>query len=724
MAIDAYSFCPGGTGKKIKFCCGDFLPELQKIDRMVEGEQFVGCLTHIDHLLEQEPGRDRPCLLATKCVLLRVTERHEEADATVAAFLAKYPNNQIALAESAICTTDHDPRTAVSLIQRALRAADGALANRTYQAIGMTAGVLLHQGFPLPARALLQLQCELVEHDDRPSELLSGLSQAADIPLLLRDDPPFLPCPEGVAWKDRFDEAMQTMGLADWQGAADRFAALAADVPDEPVIWRNLATLRGWLADNAGCIDALRKYAALRAAQADGLDDAVEAEAEAMFLTEDPLGDRVEIFKLVWTVNDVERVQEAFLSAPRFRMIPFDPAQFGDAENPPPKAVYMLLDRLMPESAEGLSLENMPRLLGQVFLFGRQTDREARLELHGVAGDELSVVTGLIQEVAGDAVGQMAHLADNKAGSGELKKEVVGRWSASQNLLRAAWQPPRDATQEQLRELSQEYGRRAVLDRWPDLKLGILAGRSPRQVAGDESSRVRLLAAIMVLEHWSQRLPWHVDFNQLRAALGLPILGPIDPQQHSVDDLPTVRLERLSVEPLSDKDLVMAYYRATVFAIRPAVRKFAEAMVNRPSLADSDERIHAYAALARNEEDLTRALEYVEQGRRLAEAKKESSASWDLMELSLRFAARDGQQAMRLIRHVQERHLEEPGVGEVLTRMLMDVGLLRPDGTPAFGPGAPQAEMPAAEQPAAEAGKLWTPDSAEPGSGGGKLWTP
>ena len=55
--------------------------------------------------------------------------------------------------------------------------------------------------------------------------------------------------------------------------------------------------------------------------------------------------------------------------------------------------------------------------------------------------------------------------------------------------------------------------------------------------------------------------------------------------------------------------------------------------------------------------------------------------------------------------------------------MLVEVGLLRPDGTPAFGPGTPQPEMAAAEQPAAEPGKLWTPDSAEPGSGG-KLWTP
>ena len=78
---------------------------------------------------------------------------------------------------------------------------------------------------------------------------------------------------------------------------------------------------------------------------------------------------------------------------------------------------------------------------------------------------------------------------------------------------------------------------------------------------------------------------------------------------------------------------------------------------------------------------------------------------------------------MRLIEHLQTSHLEEPGVGEALTRMLIDVGLLRPDGTPAIGPRDRSRQWPP-RPPAAEPGKLWTPDSAEPSGGGGKLWTP
>jgi hypothetical protein len=714
MPIDAYSLCPGGTGKKIKFCCGEFLSELQKIDRMVEGEQFLACLKHIDHLLAEGPDHNRPCLLATKCMLLRATGQDEAARTTAATFLEKHPDNQIALAESALLVIESDARAALDLVRRAIRVADGNLMGRTYQAMGMTAASLLHEGLPQPARALLQLQFSLVEDDPRPGEVLSAMSAAGDIPLLLRDDAPPMVPPENAPWKDRFIEALHAVAMGDWQTGAERLTALAGDVSDAPVVWRTLATLRGWMADNAGAADALRRYAVLRAVEANGQDDAVEAEAEALFLSADPLGDRIDMFKVAWTVKNVDLAQEAFLSSSRFISVPFDPAQFSDGETPPPKTAYMLLDRPMPESAEGFSIESAPRLLGQALLFGRQTDREARFEVLGVAADEMQAVRQMVTETAGDAVDP------------EPKNEVVGQWSGSQKLMRAAFQPPRGVSPDQLRALVGQYQRDAILKHWPNLNLGALDGRSPREAAADPKCRIRLLAAILVLEHWTERVPGSVDMNELRAELGLPVQEPIDPRNMSVQELPTIRLGRLIVENLSDKDLVFAYYRAAAYALRQPLRRFAQAIVDRPSLAESNERMSAYGMLARNEEDVSKALTYIEQGRHAAEARKQSNASWDLMELSLRFGMRDGKAAMQLIEHIQRTHIEEPGVGEALTQMLVDVGLIRPDGTLAVGPHGPGAAMaPEEAAPAGDSGGLWTPDSAAPsGGGGGKLWTP
>ena len=711
MAIDAYSLCPGGTGKKIKFCCGDFLPELQKIDRMIEGEQFLACLQHIDHLLAQEPGHDRACLLATKCLVLRFTDQREAARNAAATFLVKFPHNQIALSEMAILASDGNPRAALELLQKAMRFADGELDGRTYQAMGLVAGSLLQGGFPLAATGLLQLQCEIADKDDRAAELLAALSQAGDVPLLLRDAPPLIPCPKDVPWASRFDEVMEMATVGDWQTAADRLTVLAGEAPNSTAIWRDLAMLRGWLADSASSADAFRRYATLRAAEEDGLEDAVEAEATAMLLSPDPLGDRVEMLKLEWTVKDVDRLQEGLLSSPQWKPLPFNPAQFTDGENPPPKAAFMLLDRPMPESAVSLSVQNVPNMLGQALLFGRQTDREARLEVMGAAADELPAVSDLVRTAAGDAV------------EPEPKREVIGHWSASQKLLRAAWQPPRDATPEQIHAMMAEHIQDAMLNRWPELKLGVLDGRSPREAAADPAYRAKVLAAILVVSQWTENMHASIDCNELRAKLGLPTLGPIDPKQHPVDELPVVRLIRLSVDALSDEELISAYYRAAGFAIRPALRKFATAILERPSLADSNERLHALTALARTEEDIAKALEYVEQGRRSTDKKKVSNVTWDLMELSFHFVNHNGPEAMRVIEHVQKRHLQEPHVAEMLTRMLVDVGILNPDGTPAMAPRSPEA--PAMSPEPQEPGGLWTPDSDQPGSGGsGKLWTP
>ncbi len=281
-----------------------------------------------------------------------------------------------------------------------------------------------------------------------------------------------------------------------------------------------------------------------------------------MFLSDDPLGDRFDMLQVVWTINDVERAQEALLSSPHFQSIPFDMEHFSDGETPPPKAAFLLLDRPMPNQSADLGWEVLPVLLGQGLLFGRQTDREARLELMGIAGDDLPQITDLIRDALADTV------------QPEPKTEAVGRWSASQKLLGQLRMPPRDTPPDQLHALLDEQRRDAVLNHWPDLPLGVLDGRSVRAVIADPSFRVRILAAILVIEYWWPRHAEPFDFNELRAKLGLPELGPIDPAQQPVEGLPMQRLARLNVDGLSDKQLVAAYYRAGAYAIHGALRSF------------------------------------------------------------------------------------------------------------------------------------------------------
>lgn len=712
MPLESYSPCPGGTGKKIKFCCNDLLPELQKIDRMIEGEQFTSCLQHIERLMEKEANRDRACLLAMKCIVLRGAKDGEGLKTTTADFLAKHPDNQIALAESAMLAVQEDPPAGFALLLRAMRAAGGKIELQTYQAMGLMAAVMHHRGFPIPARGLATFMCEISPNDGRTKQMLDSFSHNQTTPLPLRDDPFSFPPPEGAAWQDRFTEAIEAYGRCDWLASAERFEALAAEQADSPSAWRNLANARALLADNPGAIEALRRFSALRVAEENGTEDAADAEELAMFLSDDPLGDRVEMLRVELAVKDVELAQESMLSSPLCQPIPFDQSQFISNDMTPPKAVFMFRDRPMPESAEGLSLETVPHLYGQMMLFGRQTDREARLELLGVSDKELPNILAVISDAVGDAV------------ETEPKRETIDKISAGQKMLRPAWDPPQDTTVEQYNSLTKEYVRQCILEKWPETELGVLDGRSPREAAADPAYRARLLGAIKVFREWAEQIHGETDFDALYDRLGLPKPAPIDTREKPVESIHAIHLDRVAVEDASDKDLLELFAHASEFGVRPALRKFAMAITERPGFKDSEDREAAYVTLAQTAKNLDEAIEYVEQGRKLALAAGRSCAVWDLMELSFNFALRNGNEAQRLMQHISSKHGNEPGISEALMQLMVEVGILRPNGTPAFDPNAMDPSAVAQEASAEpEPDGLWTPD-AEQSGGGGKLWTP
>ena len=265
MALDAYSLCPGGTGKKIKFCCPDFLPELEKIDRMIEGEQFIACIQHIDQL--EQKGQYRACLMAIKSELLRVTNQLDRAPAYVANFVERFPQNSAAWSESALLTAvSEGGQAGMGKLQRAIALCDGNIQSRVYEAATVVANVLIQEGHWAAGRALLQFLATLDPEDRETMERLIHVNRSAEIPMLLKSDPAMLPCPPDAPWRAKFEAALAPLKKAQWQETADRLTALAAEVPDAPAVWNNLALVRSWLADEAGAREALQKFAALAGA--------------------------------------------------------------------------------------------------------------------------------------------------------------------------------------------------------------------------------------------------------------------------------------------------------------------------------------------------------------------------------------------------------------------------------------------------------------------------
>ena len=53
MTVDLYKMCPCGSGKKIKFCCRDMANDLDRIRRMLDGDQRLAAIDKIDSLLKK-----------------------------------------------------------------------------------------------------------------------------------------------------------------------------------------------------------------------------------------------------------------------------------------------------------------------------------------------------------------------------------------------------------------------------------------------------------------------------------------------------------------------------------------------------------------------------------------------------------------------------------------------------------------------------------------------
>ncbi len=165
----------------------------------------------------------------------------------------------------------------------------------------------------------------------------------------------------------------------------------------------------------------------------------------------------------------------------------------------------------------------------------------------------------------------------------------------------------------------------------------------------------------------------------------------------------------------------MAFHRAGLCHAWDAARKFARAVIDRPDFARRPERMEAYRVLAQSATTMEEGIASINEGRRDALSNGQSCAVWDLLELSFRFGHGDVDQAMRLMQHIESQHIQEQGVARTLTQMLINVGLLNPDGTPVAVPGRrAEAEV---IPPTAEPSMLWTPGGESPGSGG-KLWMP
>ena len=236
MPVDPYAMCPCGSGKKLKFCCADLIGEIEKIHRMIEGEQPRAALRHAEQTLATHPGR--ASVLDLKASLELSLGEIEAAQKTIAEFVASNPDSPTAYACQAILLAElRESRPAIDALQKALALVERDMPLRVYEGLGAVGGALLEEGHVLAAQAHFWLHAALAPKEDaRAREVLAALNHYAGLPLLLRDQLRFRPWPQDAPWKADAEKASRLADHGKWQQAVVAIDRLGAKHGADPTL--------------------------------------------------------------------------------------------------------------------------------------------------------------------------------------------------------------------------------------------------------------------------------------------------------------------------------------------------------------------------------------------------------------------------------------------------------------------------------------------------------
>ncbi|PQO35777.1 hypothetical protein C5Y96_08990 [Blastopirellula marina] len=690
MTIDAYAYPPCGTNKKIKFYCPDMVADIEKIERMLQGEQRVACLDFVRKMLEKHPDHSVP-LFYNAILNLQLSDEHK-AEEAVNLFLEKHPENPAAHAlkatlEASLGKGDE----AIDELQTALEKTEERLHPSLYDAFGAVGQMLLMTGKVLGARSHFTLQSNLAPDDDNmPMQMLMRLNNAPEIPIFLKQDLSLAECPADFPRKDEFNKALQDAAQGLWRKGLKQFEDLRAGAPRNPAILENIAALQFSLGQDDVAAKTLHTYAV--AEQRNDFETATEAEALAKALTDQDEA-QIDVVNASMSIHEMEPLLEKLRVDERCEHLPIDLSQLGTEESPPPRAAYLLLDKPRAASGVDITLENVSSVLGELLVFGKETDRPARIEFTSAKGPSFDEAISTLKEICGDTI------------DSTVSEDVQGRIFALQDLMNWQWRLPDDTPNEVRTRLMTEKRREVILENWVNFPLQTLNGKTPLEASKDTELRLPLAAEVLTLEMVGQQEKWKFDFSELKEKLSLPTAGTLPIENLDVLNLPITRLHRLPVSELSDQDLIQGYGRSVIRGLNKAVEILANELLVRESLKGQIDRSQLYGELARTATDSDQALAYLKKAQEEAVQQGRSPGLWMVAELSMRFERREMQEAQMLMQTLMSKYAQEPQTAQALFGVLQRFGLITPDGRMA---GMPAGPPPAQSGPEAGGG-LWTP---------------
>lgn len=706
MPLDGYSLCPCGSGKKLKFCCGDIVHEIEKIDRMMDGQQYVACLAFIEGLEEKHPHR--PILVHRKAMLQFQLGRVEASRQTVDKQLAAVPKDAGAvLLKSLHLAVEGDSKAAILTLQDALELAAGQPLEYIYDVIVTLGAILLDQDEYIAALMYLAAVAHEGNEDPRMSPLIGELTSSPQINTFFRQQRRLAGVEENLPFKAELDAAVLQGLHLEFHQAAEKLAKLA-ETHKHPVIYYDLAIAEACSLEREKAAVALRQLADLPGTS---LVEAVECEAFAQLLTEEGLGAQVDRVRYTYVIHDAEQAKTTCLSEKRLIAEPVDTRTWTEQELIPPEATFLFTSCAVPDSAEGLALKDLPFVLGSCHLYGKRTDHPARLEIFSVKKPAVEAGIQWLLGVLGEVVGE------------KESEEVVEQIPAYHDLISTVIVPPKGITPEQFRDMSMQLVEHQMLELWPAIGDPRFDGATPAEAAQKPEWQRKVLAAVLVLESADFIELATFDFDRLRAKLGLPVLGML-PAEMVTRDAPSVRFMHIDPKSASDDQLRIMASRILNTPFRRNAAPILREAAGRKLFPEPQQRLRLYRLLVSTCATIAETLACLDEARAATVDLPQVKPLWDLQEFDLCMQTGDGVRGQNILRRLMTEHPNHPAVQDLIQRLQAYSQMGRRGGAMPTGAG-PAGPAVAPAPAAASEPKVWLPGSepAEPKKES-KLWLP
>lgn len=467
---------------------------------------------------------------------------------------------------------------------------------------------LLQLQQPLAAWAAWQRALRIDSGNAAAIQALAALEKAPDLPAAARAAYRFQTSADPTR-RVRWDTRLRGSRLDDLDAAAEAFASLAREDPNDAEAWFNLALCHAWLGRNSAAIEALDRVVDLQAKPDPKRAEDAWTLAEVLRLGAgaEPLADDL---RHTYSVGLGDGLPVGFLEDwPNLLSVEVPPGPLRGTSTIAESRVFEWLDRPMPTISSPRA-EDLPRVLGTVIV----TPALLRLS----SPDALGFAS--LEEPAFDAVRALLE-------SG--RRETFPLPIAWADAAIATFRTPSGLDAEVRDELGRALVEHYFENLWIHQARKALTSLSPlesaREIAkGDGPLRARLAGVVRFREQLGSRLS-HASlyqgypFDRLRRRLGLLPEGSaaVDPKDLSCAG--EAELDALDPAALDDEMLADAFSSSAHLRVDSRTARFALKLIERgpKSFARLDPTA-LYAPLLREalkDSDSGKALELLARGR-------------------------------------------------------------------------------------------------------------